>query len=235
MKAILLLGANFVRSQFLVLAIVVAYVVCLTSFLAFHEQLPDLLFFIRQQAIYGFALGAMVIVPAIHNERKSRRILSVLSKGIHRWQYLGGLLCGAIMITSAFCLEVGLSASWLAHETSMPATGLVPLMLMLFFACSAGVSTALFCSVFLHPLLAFPATAMLLLFPLAAEGNGLHLPKYFSFSPVTAALREVFRFTFQRPVNGLWVIAITSLIQIVVFWLGACILFARRDVTVAAE
>jgi hypothetical protein len=233
MKPILLLGANFVRSQFLLLAIVLAYVVCLSSFLAFHEQLADLIFFIRQQAIYSIALGALVMVPALQNERKSRRVLSVLSKGIHRWQYLAGLLCGAIAVAGLFCLEVGLSAIWLARQASMPVAGLAELTLILFFACAAATSTALFCSVFLHPFLALPATAVILLVPYAAELNGLHLPGY--FFPVSAALRLVFNFTFQRPGSGLMVIGCAAVIHAVVFWLAGCAAFARQDVTVAPE
>lgn len=233
MKSILLLAANFVRSQLLLLGIVLAYAVCLTGFLAFHEQLPDLLFFIRQQAIYVIALGAMVMAPALQNERKTRRVLNVLSKGIHRWQYLGGLLCGTIMIVGMFCLAVGLSALWLAYQVSMPLTGLAQLLFVLFLACAAGASTALFCSVFLHPLLALPATAILLFFPAATEMNGLYLPPY--LFPVFSTLRVVFSFTFHKPGSGLWVIAIAAVIHAVAFWMAASALFARQDVTVATE
>lgn len=233
MKAIFLLGTNFVRSQLLLLGIVLAYVVCLTGFLAFHEQLPDLLFFIRQQAIYVIALGAMVMVPALQNDRKSRRVLNVLSKGIHRRQYLAGLLCGALLITGMFCLAVGLSAVWLTREASMPISGLAQLLLVLFLACAAAASTALFFSVFLHPILALPVTAIFLLFPFAAEMGTWHLPQY--LSPVFSTLRVVLNFTFQRPGAGLGPIAISALVHIIVFWLAASALFVRRDVTVTAE
>lgn len=233
MRAILLLGMNFVRSQFLLLAIVLAYVVCLTGFLAYHEQLPDLLFFIRQQAIYVVAMGIMVMVPALQNERKSRRVLSVLSKGIHRWQYLGGLLCGAVLIAGIFCLAVELSSLLLAQQAGMPIAGLAQLMLILFLVCAAGASTALFCSVFLHPLLALPAVAILLFFPYAAEAGGWYFPQY--FFPVAAALHVVLGFTFQKPGSGLWQIGFAALIHSIVFWTAAAALFARRDVTVVTE
>lgn len=233
MKAIFLLGANFVRSQFLLLGIVLAYVLCLTGFLAFHEQTSDLLFFIRQQAVYAIALGAIVAAPALQNERKSRRVLSVLAKGVHRWQYLGGLLCGAILIIGMFCLVVGLASVWLARQVAMPVTGVAELLVMLFFACAAGAATALFCSVFLHPLLALPATAIILLFPFAAEPNGWY-PAHYLF-PVFAALRVVLDFTFQKPGSGLWTIALVALIHMMVFWFAASVLFARQDVTVTSE
>ena len=233
MKVILLLGANFVRSQLLLLAIVLAYVICLSAFLAFHEHLPDLLFFIRQQAIYVIALAAMVMVPAIQNERKSRRVLNVLSKGIHRWQYLGGLLCGATLIAGIFCLAVGLSAAWLARRAAMPVSGLAELMLVLLLASAAAASTALFCSTFLHPFLALPATALLVLFPFAAEADGWRLSGY--FFPVFGAVRLVLGFTFHSSLSGLWATGIGALVHAAVFWLAASAIFARRDVTVTSE
>jgi hypothetical protein len=233
MKAIFLLGANFVRTQLVLIAIVLAYMICLTGFLAFHEQLPDLVFFVRQQAIYAIALGAMVMVTAIQNDRKSRRILSVLSKGVHRWQYLGGLLCGAVMITGIFCLAVALSALWLAKLAGVPPTGLGELLLMLFLASSAGASVALFCSVFLHPLLALAATGFILFFPYAAEVKGWHPPR--DLFPVSAAIRAVINFTFHNVVNNSWRIGIEAIVQTILFWMAAAVIFARRDVTVAAE
>ena len=233
MKPIFLLGMNFVRTQLLLLGIVLAYVICLAAFVGFHEQFADLLFFIRQQAVYGIVLGAMVTAPALQSERKSRRILSVLSKGIHRWQYLGGLLCGAVLIAGIFCLAVGLSALWLARHASMPLTGLAELLLVLFLACAAGAATTLFWSVFLHPLLALPASAIVLFFPYAAELYGWRLPQ--ALFPVFAALRVILSFTFQRPKSGLLLLTIAALTQIAIFWFAASVVFARRDVTVATE
>jgi hypothetical protein len=130
-------------------------------------------------------------------------------------------------------LEVGLAAVWLARQASMPVAGLAELMLTLFFACAAGAATALFCSVFLHPLLALPATAILLLFPYVAELNGFHAPGY--FFPVSATLHLIFNFSFQPPGNGLLPIALAALIHVAIFWLAATAIFARQDVTVAPE
>src|SRR5262249_60005720 len=134
--------------------IVLAYVTCLTGFLAFHLQLPDLLFFVRQQAIYAVALGAMVTVPALQNERKSRRIMCVLSKGIHRWQYLGGLLCGAVLVAGIFCLAVGLASLWLARRGGRAVGGVVGGTLRVFLSPAGGGAVGLFCSLFFHSILA---------------------------------------------------------------------------------
>src|SRR5215472_4181248 len=233
MKAIFLLGINFVRSQLMLVAIVLAYVVCLAGFLAFHEQLPDVLFFIRQQAVYAVALGAMVMIPSIQTERKSRRILGVLSKGIHRWQYLGGLLCGAVLIEGIFCLAVGLASLWLARRGEMPVAGLAELMLMLFLASAAAASVALFCSLFLHPILAVGATALILFFPYAAEARGWHPPS--QLFPVFSATQAALGFSFQKPLSGLWRIGMEAILQVIVFWVAASLVFARKDVAVATE
>jgi len=233
MKAILLLGANFLRTQLVLIAIVLAYMICLTGFLAFHEQLPDLVFFVRQQSVYAVALGAMVMVTAIQNDRKSRRILSVLSKGIHRWQYVGGLLCGAVMIAGIFCLAVGVSALWLTKQADVPVAGLAELLLVLFLASAAGASVALFCSIVLHPLLALAATGLILFFPYFAEIRGWYPPR--DLFPVVAAMYTKINFGFHKPDDNLWRIGAGAVIQTLVFWMAASAAFARRDVTVATE
>jgi ABC-type transport system involved in multi-copper enzyme maturation permease subunit len=233
MNAILLLGANFVRSQLVLLAIVLGYVVCLAGFLAWHEQVPDLEFFVRQQSVYAVALGTLVIVPALQNERKSRRILGVLSKGIHRWEYLAGLLFGAVLITGIFCLAVELAALWLAQRAHLPVTGLTELMLALLLASAAGAAVALFCSVLLHPVLATAATAAILLFPYVIEARGLYPPGH--LFPVFNIMHIALTFTFRKPGSGLWPIAVAAVIQTLIFLAAASLAFARRDVAVAAE
>jgi hypothetical protein len=132
-----------------------------------------------------------------------------------------------------FCLAVSVSAVWLAHQASAPVTGLAELMLMLFPACAAAAATALFCSAILHPLLALPVVAFILLFPLVTEAGGLNVPLY--FFPVFAAMRAVLAFKFQRPETGLLSIAVAAMIHVAVFWGAASVVFLRRDVTVASE
>ena len=93
MRAVLLLGLNFVRTQWIVLAIITAYLLGMGG--VFHGRVhqADVLFFLRWHAGYAVFLAAMAAIPALQMERKTRRILAVLSKSIHRWQYLAGLLC----------------------------------------------------------------------------------------------------------------------------------------------
>src|SRR5436309_13693196 len=158
MKVIALIGANFVRGQWIVLTIMLAYIVGFAGVVSIHEQRSELLYFLRMEALYVLGFGMLVAIPAIQSERKSRRILAVLSKGIHRWQYLGGLLCGCVMISALFCLLIGATAAWLGQQGRIPIDGLAPIMTLLFCCCVLAVSVGLFFATFFHPLLATAAT-----------------------------------------------------------------------------
>src|SRR5207302_5953612 len=150
MRAIVLIGINSVRTQWIALAVMCTYVLGIGGIYRIHTQRDEILFFLRWHAGYAIFFATMIAIPALQTERKTRRILAVLSKGIHRWQYLGGLLCGCAMIAALLCLLVGAATVLLARQISMPSTGIASLMLVLFLACSAAASVTLFCSVFLH-------------------------------------------------------------------------------------
>lgn len=233
MKPIFLIAVNFMRSQWIVLTIMLVYVVAMLGFIGLHEQRSEVLFFIRQLSFYAIFLGTMLTIPAIQNERKSRRILAVLSKGIHRWQYLAGLLLGALLIIAAFCLAVGLATWWLARQASFPTAGLGDYILVLFLGCAACAAVSLFSSVFLHPFVALPVAIIILFLPLALELRGVYLSAL--LFPVSAITHVVSDYTFQPPGTGLWRIGASAAMQTVVFWALASLLFARRDITVTSE
>ena len=89
MRAIVLIGINFVRTQWIALAVMCAYVLGIGGIYRVHTQREEILFFLRWHAGYAIFFATMIAIPALQTERKTRRILAVLSKGIHRWQYLG--------------------------------------------------------------------------------------------------------------------------------------------------
>src|SRR5712672_304385 len=159
MRSIVLIGINFVRTQWIALVVMCTYVLGIGGIYRVHTQRDEILFFLRWHAGYAIFFATMIAIPALQAERKSRRILAVLSKGIHRWQYLGGILCGCAIISAIFCLLVGGIAAWLCRQGGLSPEGLGPLMLALFFCCVAAASVGLFCSVFLHPLFATAATS----------------------------------------------------------------------------
>jgi len=233
MKPIFLIAANFVRSQWIVLTIMLVYVVAMLGFIGLHEQRAEVLFFIRQLSFYAIFLGTMLTIPAIQNDRKSRRILAVLSKGIHRWQYLAGLLLGAVLIVGMCCLAVGLATWWLARQAAFPTSGLGAYMLVLFLGCAACAAVSLFSSVFLHPFVALPVAIIILFLPLALELRGVYRSAV--LFPVSAVTHVASDYTFQPPGTGLWRIGGAAAVQTIVFLLMASVVFARRDITVTSE
>src|SRR5260370_30432556 len=153
MRAILLIATNFARTQWLPVAIMTAYLAGIGGVFGWHEQHPDVRFFLQWHSYNVLFVVTMIAIPAIWSERRSRRILAVLSKGIGRWQYLGGILCGCAMVSAWFCLLVGIITAWLCHKGRVPAGGLPVLTLVFFLCCVTAASVGMFCSSFLHPLL----------------------------------------------------------------------------------
>src|SRR5579871_912937 len=239
MRAILLIGANFVRSQWIVLTIMLTYVTGIAIVFGIHSQPSEVLFFLQLHTYYAIILSALIAVPAIQNERKSRRILAVLSKGIYRWQYLAGLLSGCAMISALFCLAVGAATLFLARQVAMPMEGLPSFMAPLFFGCMATASVALFCSILLHPLIALGGASIVLLLPLAIEAHGWHVTR--ALFPVASIARAVLEWSlgsdFRHPIHthGLGRMAVASLIQAVLFLICSAVAFTRRDITTALE
>jgi ABC-type transport system involved in multi-copper enzyme maturation permease subunit len=233
MKAVIMIGINFMRSQWLFMAIMLAYLVTMAAVIGWHEQRPELIFYFQLQASYVLGFGVLVAIPAIQADRKSRRVLAVLSKGIHRWQYVGGLLLGCAMITALLCAVIAAIVWGLAAQISVPASGLLQIVLALFLASAAGIAVALCCSVVLHPLLATGATALILMFPFLLEARGIYPPSV--LFPVYAIVRIIKDYRFQSPGSALWQVAAAAVLETLIFWIAASVLFARRDVTVASE
>jgi hypothetical protein len=233
MRAILLLGANFARTQWLAVAILTAYFAGIGVLFGWHEPRPDARFFLQWHSFYVVLIAGMIALPAVWSERRSKRVLAVLSKGIGRWQYLGGILCGSTIISAWLCVLVGFITAWLCREGGIATEGLAALMLVLFVCCTTAASAALFCSVFLHPLLAAVATSVLLLLPLATESAGWYLPG--ELFPVSAVLRIIRIFQFRPPGTGIWGVALGALLETMLFWAAATAVFARRDVTTSPE
>jgi len=234
MRAIVLIGVNFARTQGIALAVMSAYVLGIGGVYRLHTQRDEVLFFLRWHAGYAIFLAAMLAIPAFQMERKTRRILAVLSKGIYRWQYVGGILCGCAMISGLFCLLIGGTAAWLGQEGGIAIDGLLPVMLALFCCCVASASTGLFFAAFLHPLLAMAATSLILALPLAVDQAGGHAP--WVLFPVAGLFRMLWTtFHFQPAVDGVLALIVVATCEAVLFWIAAALVFSRRDVTISPE
>jgi hypothetical protein len=229
---ILLIASNYVRTQWLPLLIMTIYLLGIGGVFSLNQQRPEVLFFIRSQPLYVIFLSLMLAVPSIRADRTSRRIIAVLSKGIHRWEYLGGILCGCAMVTASSSLLIWAIARLLCLRGGYPTTGLGLLALAL---CACGITAAavgLFYSTFLHPLLATAASSITLLFPYLLRDTGVHPPRV--LFPVSWLVDVIVGYTFRGSTGWIGII-LSALSFAVLFWTAAAAVFARRDVTISPE
>jgi ABC-type transport system involved in multi-copper enzyme maturation permease subunit len=231
MVPILLIAANFVRTQWLVVAIMTAYLLGISGVFAVHQQPGETIFFLQWHSFYVLFLAMILAVGAIQSERKSRRIIAVLSKGIHRWQYLTGLLCGCSGIAGLFWVVIACAIVSFPHQTASSAQ-LVAVFVALFCCSVATAAVALFYSVFLHPLLATFAASTTLAIPyLAQTWSSPRQSVWFPVSGIFVLLQD-----YQiRPAREAWSVAAAAAAYSLFFLAAATVIFSRRDVTISPE
>ncbi len=232
MRPVALLAINYVRMQWLTALIMTIYLVGITGVFSMNQQRQEVIFFLRSQPLYVLFIAVMLAIPAIQTDRKSRRLLAVLSKGIYRWQYLAGILGGCGIMTGYFSLLIWLIACNLFLRGGHPTAELGLLAGALFASCLAASSAGLLYSTFLHPLLATGAAAVTLLLPYSPDGIKPNLLK--PFFPVAWMLDTIVHYNFGVSA-GLWTIIVAALILATVFWIAGAVIFSRRDVTISPE
>ena len=236
MRAVLLIAGNFVREQRWVVAAWVALTFGFVGILAGLEGAPsaeDVQMYFSQQALYAVGLGVFLAASAIHNERKSRRILAVLSKSVRRSQYIAGLLSGIFLCSTLHCLSIALAGSWMAARMELPVERVWVSAGLMLAAAALAASVAMFCSTFSGPLGALIGSGALLGAPLLAsqhlgEGWLRSLPVYW-FSTTAVALPT------QPAWEIPWTVLALAAAEVLAFWMAAALIFARRDVTAAIE
>jgi ABC-type transport system involved in multi-copper enzyme maturation permease subunit len=192
----------------------------------------DALFFLRSFGVYGLAFSGLMAASAINNERRSRRILAVLSKGIERRQYLAGLLGGVMLGAVLYCVVIGVVATAVLTRQGLRAAAVWGLVVMLLALFALAAATAMMFSTFLHPLLATAAAAVLLA---AAGALGKALGGlWFALLPAYELLDAAVNFGaagWRVP----WFECACAAGEAAVLWGIACLIFARRDIAVAVE
>jgi len=236
MKPVVLIAINFVREQRWPILVLLLWVLLL-AFLGLvtdirHER-DDLLFVFNGIAVYVVAFSIFFGGSAIYNERRSRRILGVLSKAIGRQQYLSGLVIGVTLASAIYCLALGVTGSWTLGEAGFPVAQVWYLMLCLVAACTLAGTVALTCSTFLNPFLAAGATATVLGVPaLAGRFLGSQWAYVIPVWPLTAKVVES---TFDSPGVASWSPLALAALETLAFWLLAARIFSYVDIAVAVE
>ncbi len=234
MTPILLIAANFVRENRWPLITLLVYVLFFGGAVVFvgGSNLEDAVFFLRSVGIYGVAFTALMAASGINNERRTRRLLAVLSKGIERGQYLSGLLLGAMLDAAIYCLAVGAVGTLALARYGRSSGTLWELVGVLIASFLLVGAAALFYSTFLHPLMA-TAAAALTLGAMAVGGRVLGAP-WTNILPGYALADAMVSFTlhgWQAP----WAAAAWAVVEAVGFGVLATLVFSRRDIAVAVE
>ncbi len=237
MSPVLLIAANFLRQRrwfvliYPLLAIAFALMMVLPENSVDHEVLQAYFF---QLSIYAVTIATLLASQADFNERKSRRVLGVLSKGIERRDYLAGLLAGVFISCGLFLTGAMLGTLWIASKLSLPWTPVFEAVLLMWLACCLIATITTFLATFLHPLLAVVGASVL-----AGGGLAAHFMKtqggiIFPVVELGSAAQQLLAGN-QADVRDIPVTALVAVVEIIVFWLLAGRIFARRDIAVAIE
>ena len=234
MRPVLLIGANFLRESRWYVVLMVSWAVGLAALLQLDRRhtMSDVLFLVRQEAAYAIALALMMGATAIHGDRKTRRILSVLSKAVERRQYVAGLLLGSAYQTLIFLTAVGLAGSWMALQLGLPIAPLWMFLLPPFCLSVLAAAAGLMCASFLHPLFATVVSGLLLAGQYKLERD---FAAGSTLLPMEAVVRSFFTFQFQTDWQLGAVASAAAIAEAAMFWLLAGIIFERRDIAVAVD
>jgi ABC-type transport system involved in multi-copper enzyme maturation permease subunit len=237
MKPVLLIAINFVREQRWPILVMLIWVLLL-AFLGLTAgaagQRDDLLFVFKQVAVYFVAFSVFFGCSAIYNERRSRRILSVLSKAVARQQYLSGLVLGIAIACGIYCFALGITGSWTLGEAGFPVSEVWFLMVCLIAACTLAGTVALMFSTFLNPFFAAGATAAVMVVP-AVLSRLAGLSYLEDFMPVSALATTVVNSSFGSPGKVSWLPIVLAVIETLVCWLLSAQIFSYVDIAVSVE
>jgi hypothetical protein len=235
-KPIALIAFNFVREQRWPIFVLLLWVLLL-AFLGLvtdiHRNREDLLFVFKQVAVYAVVFSVFFGGSAIYNERRSRRILSVLSKAVARQSYLSGLVLGVTAVSAIYGFALGLTGSWTLGEAGLPISQVWFLMACLVAACMLAGTVALLFSTFLNPFFAAGATATVLSLP-ALAGHAVD-PRWGYVIPVWELGATVIRASFDAPLLLTWFPIALAVAETVLFWQLSARIFAYLDIAVAVE
>lgn len=233
MRAVWLIGLNFVREQRWFIALMLLYLVGLTGLMLIvgDDRDNETLFIVKQEAVYGIFFAVVVAVSLFQNERKTRRIIAVLAKAVARHEYVAGAILGVNLTTGVFFL--GVFASIFVLFPHAPLGTAVVMIVHMLVACLLASIVTVFYSTFLHPLLATGASGLTLTLPLALQRYS-HAA-WTEFLPAYSLVRRALAFT---PQEGLgfdgWLIGL-ALLESVALWLVSAWIFALRDITTPVE
>ena len=235
MRASVLIGANYLREQRwpLIVMIGVAFVLSVMAMLVGGKMdSRDTAFLVKETLAYGLVIGPMMAASAFYNDKRTRRILGVLSKGVERWEYLAGVMLGVTGIGVLFYGILALPMMQLLHRGGLAVAQYWTIAGALFFASLLAGAVALFYSTFMHPMLAIVATSLTAGIPYALARVA---PAWNDAFPVAALAERAFASQLDGSTTLPATMIAVALIEMLVFFGLAAAVLARRDIAAAIE
>ena len=236
MRAILLIAYSFFRQQRLVVLVLLAFTaVLLGVFLSESSNNPaktELAIPYLQLIGYGIFMPFLLCTQMMFLERKTRRILGMLSKGIYRWQYIIGLWLASLFVSATQLGSLGfsihLASVWRGWDFHIwPALGAA------FVAAALAGAVAIPFGCFLHPMVATFLGGGLIAMPFWLSSRSMG--NFDLLLPVVPIFRSIMRSALLHPWGGDPWLLVMALAQIALLLTLASWLFERIDVTAAVE
>ena len=223
MRAIVLIGINFVRTQWIALAVMCAYVLGIGGIYRIHTQRDEILFFLRWHAGYAIFFATMIAIPALadraQNAPHSRGAFQRHSSLAISWRPVVRLrhdFCFVLFAdrrNRSMAGPAGQNSHWMDCGDYAAAC---------FVAASLRFPLGLFFATFFHPLLATAATSAVLALPLIFLQFGL--PVVWAFFPAGALFRTLWTsFQFRSMGNSLNTLIVSAISS------GSAFLDCRRS------
>ena len=231
MRPALLIASNFLRENRWAVILLLLWGIAsgIGAAATAGSSTDDALFFLKQQAVYSVFFTVFLAASALYNQRRSRRILAVLSKGIERYEYLAGIMVGFSSVSLLYSFALGGTGAWTFALLGASPAAIIPLVVMLLLASILAGTVALFFSTFMSPLFTLLCASVVLG---TSALFGKHVP---SFLPAYMLLDSVMSFTLHNGGRYPWVAAIWAVLEIVILWVAASVIFARKDIAVSVE
>ncbi len=236
MKAIALIALNFLRQRRWPVLLYYGWI-ALSAMAAgdFGRSRPvtaDVAFYAQQQAISICVFSMFLAADGIDGERKSRRILLLLSKSISRAEYLLAIILGAWVLAVSYAVAGAVFGNWLAARAMLPSAPLLPLFIVIIAGALIFAAVAVFCATFLNPYFAMFCTLVLFAAPLPFH---YYRHPWAVWWPGFPILVQFLKFNFHSEWAPEWMAVIATLLESVTFWGLAVAVFGRRDIAVPVE
>ena len=236
MKNVLLIAGNHLRDQRWILLTMFGYVLFMSTLMgAFvhRSNYEDARFFVEQQMWFAVLFGIFLSTSAVNTDMRTRRLPSILSKAVERWQYMLGILLGITSAIFVYCCVVALLGMLFSTRAGHPLVGIAEFAGSVLVATIAVETLGLFFGLLVPPIFATTATVGFLtavpLLALQFVRGAVYL------APVALLATQTVRRFNGEEAHQLHGAVIATIIYAVIVFAAVLAVFQRRDLARATE